>query len=92
MEQESAQILAIRALGWMAAEEPVWLAFLAQSGADAAQIRAEAAEPAMQRAVLAHVLREDDWVRACAAALGVVPEMLPMAAAVLDGRARSHWT
>ncbi|WP_444430490.1 DUF3572 family protein [Rhodobacter capsulatus] len=58
-----AQILAIRALGWMAGEEAVWLAFLGASGADAAQVRAEAAQPAMQRAVLAHLLREDDWVR-----------------------------
>ena len=92
MEQDFAQILAIRALGWLAGEEEIWLAFLAQSGADAGQVRAGAAQPAVQRAVLDHVLREDDWVRACAAALGVAPEQVAMAAAVLDGRARSNWT
>jgi len=92
LEQETAQILAIRALGWLASEEEIWLAFLGASGADAAQVRAEAAKPAMQRAVLAHVLREDDWVRACAAALGVPPEALPQASARLEGRARSNWT
>ena len=92
MERDLAQILAIRALGWMAGEEAVWLAFLDASGADAAQIRAEAAQPAMQRAVLAHVLREDDWVRSCAAALGRRPEDLAMASAVLQGEAGRNWT
>ncbi|PYF09795.1 uncharacterized protein DUF3572 [Rhodobacter viridis] len=92
MERDFAQILAIRALGWMAGEEEVWLAFLGASGANADQVRAEAAQPAMQRAVLAHVLREDDWVRSCAAALGIRPEELPMAAAVLDGQAGRNWT
>lgn len=92
MERDLAQILAIRALGWMAGEEAVWLAFLGASGADAAQVRAEAAQPAMQRAVLAHLLREDDWVRSCAEALGLRPEELAMAAAVLDGQAGRNWT
>ncbi|KQB16481.1 uncharacterized protein DUF3572 [Rhodobacter capsulatus] len=92
MQQDLAQILAIRALGWMAGEEAVWLAFLGASGADAAQVRAEAAQPAMQRAVLAHLLREDDWVRSCAEALAVRPEELALAAAVLDGAAGRNWT
>ena len=92
MQQDLAQILAIRALGWMAGEEAVWLAFLGASGADAAQVRAEAAQPAMQRAVLAHLLREDDWGRSCAAALAVRPEELALAAAVLDGAAGRNWT
>ncbi|MFD2173838.1 DUF3572 family protein [Rhodobacter lacus] len=87
-----AQILAIRALGWMAGEAPVWEAFLAASGADAGQVRAEAAQPHMQRAALAHVMREDDWVRACAQALGVPPEELVLAAARLEGRSGAHWT
>ncbi|WP_169583606.1 DUF3572 family protein [Rhodobacter capsulatus] len=87
-----AQILAIRALGWMAGEEAVWLAFLGASGADAAQVRAEAAQPSMQRAVLAHLLREDDWVRSCAEALAVRSEELALAAAVLDGAAGRNWT
>lgn len=92
MQQDLAQILAIRTLGWMAGEEAVWRAFLEASGADAAQVRVEAAQPAMQRAVLAHLLREDDWVRACAAALAVRPEELAQAAAVLDGAAGRNWT
>lgn len=92
MQQDLAQILAIRTLGWMAGEEAVWLAFLGASGADAAQVRAEAAQPAMQRAVLAHLLREDDWVRSCAEALAVRPEELALAAAVLDGAAGRNWT
>ncbi|MBZ4021363.1 hypothetical protein CKO11_02660 [Rhodobacter sp. TJ_12] len=92
MEQNSAQILAIRALGWMAGEDTVWQAFLAISGADAAQVRAEAQQPAMQRAALAHVMRDDDWVRACAQALAVPPEDLVTAAAVLEGHGGAHWT
>ena len=92
MEQAFAQIVALRALGWMAGEPEVWQAFLAISGADAAQVQAEAAQPAMQRAVLAHVLREDDWVRACAAALGLTPDRVALAAAVLEGPGHGNWT
>ena len=92
MEQDFAQIVALQALRWMAGEPEVWHAFLSISGADAAQVQAEAAHPAMQRAVLAHVLREDDWVRACAAALGLAPERVAMAAAVLEGPGHGNWT
>ncbi|SOC02798.1 uncharacterized protein DUF3572 [Rhodobacter maris] len=76
----------------MAGEPPVWDAFLAASGADAGQVRAEAGQPQMQRAALSHVMREDDWVRACAAALGVPPEDLAMAAALLEGPGGRNWT
>lgn len=76
----------------MASEDPVWQAFLGISGADAAQVRAEAQRVEMQRAVLAHVMREDDWVRACASALGVAPEELVAAAARLEGPAGMNWT
>lgn len=92
MQRELAQVTALRALAWLAAQDALFEGFLAQSGADAAQLRAEAQNAAMQCAVLDYILLDDTWVIDCAAALGVVPEDLPMARAVLGGGDQMHWT
>lgn len=92
MQRELAQVTALRALAWLAGQDALFEGFLAQSGADAAQLRAEAQNPAILRAVLDHILLDDAWVIECAGALGIAPEDLPMARAVLGGGDRMHWT
>lgn len=92
MKRESAHVLGLQVLGWMAGRQEVIEGFLAQSGATAAQLRAEAQNPAMLRAVLDHVMLNDAWVLDCAAALGEPPEALGMARAVLGGGDRMNWT
>lgn len=94
MQRDLAQILAIRSLGWLAGEEELWLGFLGQSGADAAQVRAGAArqDRALLLAVLDYLMLSDAWVMACATALAVAPADFDMARAVLGGGDRTHWT
>lgn len=94
MEHDLAQILSFRALGWLAGEEELWQGFLGSSGADAAQVRAAAAagDAALSRAVLDYLMQSDATVLACAAALGVGPQDLVSAQAVLAGPAGMHWT
>lgn len=92
MERDFAQVTALQALAWLAAQDGLFEGFLAQSGASAAQLRAEAHSPAMQRAVLEYIMLDDAWVIECAAALGLAPLTLAMARDVLGGGDRMHWT
>ena len=92
MRHDSAQLLAIRALGWLAAEREILDAFLGQSGASVEDLRKGAAQPAFLCAVLDHILTEDRWVLACAGELGAPPSALVEARAVLGGGDLRHWT
>jgi len=92
MRQEMAQVLGLRVLGWLVAQDGLLEAFLGQSGASLAELRGRAEDPALLCAVLDHVLLADASVLECAAALGVAPEEIGIARAVLGGGDRMHWT
>ena len=85
------ETVAARALAWIA-EAELLDPFAAQTGADLAQLRAAAADPAFLGAVLDFVLSRDDWVLAAAAAQDVPPEALLQARAALPGGDLPHWT
>lgn len=92
MDRDDARIVAIRALGWLAADDELFGAFLGASGASAADVRAQADDPALLLSVLDFVLQSDEWVTGCAAAAGERPDALGLARAVLGGRDQMHWT
>ena len=92
MQHDAAQVTGIRALGWLAAQDELFDAFLAFSGADVSQVRAAAADPAFLGAVLDFLSQRDDWVIDCAAALDLAPQDIGLARAVLGGRGGMHWT
>ncbi|MDD8022567.1 MAG: DUF3572 domain-containing protein [Paracoccaceae bacterium] len=92
MQQETAYVLALRALGWLAGQDELFEAFLGQSGADAGQVRELAQEPAFLCGVLDFVLQNDAWVIGCAEELGERPEALVQARAQLGGGDQRHWT
>ena len=92
MQHDAAQVTGIRALGWLAAQDELFDAFLASSGADVSQVRAAAADPAFLGAVLDFLSQRDDWVIDCAAALDLAPQDIGLAWAVLGGRGGMHWT
>lgn len=92
MRQESAQILAIRALGWLAARDELIEGFLSSSGASLADLRARAGDPDFLAGMLDYLLMDDRWVLDCAAELGEAPEALLQARAVLGRGDLRHWT
>ncbi|MBW0159066.1 DUF3572 domain-containing protein [Sedimentimonas flavescens] len=92
MQHESAQVLAIRALGWLAGQDEIFDAFLAASGAAASDVRAMASDPGFLCAMLDFLMQSDAWVITCAGDLGVPPEVLQGARAVLGGGDQRHWT
>ena len=90
--REAAEVLALQALGWNAADEGRLAAFLAASGAGLGEVRARASDPLFLAAVLDALLADERAVRAFCADAGV-PLDAPMAArAALPGGDLPHWT
>lgn len=92
MRHEDAHVLAIRTLGWMASQEGLLDGFLSVSGASAEDLRTQADDPDFLTGVLDYLLMEDRWVLECAAELGVQPETIMGARAVLGRGDLRHWT
>lgn len=92
MKQESAHVLALQALAWLAAQDEGLSGFLAQGGLDAAELAARAAEPELLAAVMDHLLAEEARVLDFAASAGVKPETLLAARAALPGGDAPFWT
>lgn len=90
--QETAETLALRALGWLVGQDDVLAAFLAATGAAPGDLRTGAADPAFLGAVLDFLLAEDARVIACAEALGEPPTRLAEARTALPGGDLPHWT
>lgn len=79
-----AQVLALLALGWALAEQDRAERLLALTGLAAADLRARAADPVLQAAVLAFLEGHEPDLLACAAELGVAPEKLVLARRELE--------
>lgn len=92
MTPEMAQVLALQALGWIASEDEVFPQFLAASGASLGDLRARAADPDFQVAVLDFLLQDDRWVVAFCDSEGH-PYTAPQSARLaMPGGAETHWT
>lgn len=89
---ETAETLALQALGWLVADDAMLTAFLSLTGASASDLARGARDPGFLGAVLDFVLAEDDRVIACAAALNCAPQAVAGARARLPGGDVPHWT
>lgn len=92
MQQELAEIGAMRALGWLVTREDLIEVFLGSTGAGAGDLRDRAADPEFLASVLDFILMDDAWVVACAEAMGVPPGQLQDMRQSLPGGGLPHWT
>lgn len=92
MQQELAEIGAMRALAWLAGTENLVDVFLGSTGTSPEDLRARAAEPEFLASVLDFVLMDDAWVIACAEALEMAPERLIEMRQALPGGGLPNWT
>jgi Protein of unknown function (DUF3572) len=90
--RESAVVLAIQALGWMAADDEVFPQFLAASGIGLGEVRARAADPVFLVAVLDFLMQDDRWVIAFCTAEGHPFTAPQTARAALPGGESLNWT
>jgi hypothetical protein len=90
--QDSAESLALQALGWLAGQDEAFGAFLAHAGSDAGEIRARAAEPEVLGSVLDFLLADEPLLLQFCAEAGVKPEAPMRARALLPGGDVPFWT
>lgn len=91
MRQDNAEIVALRALSWLA-EAELLDTFQAATGADLGAVREAAGDPEFLGAVLDFILGRDDWVAGAAGAQDLPPEAIVAARAALPGGDLPHWT
>lgn len=92
MKRDEAETVALRALGWILAEEGLRSAFLNASGVAPDDLRHRAGDPDFLLAVLDFLLSDDRHVVAFCTDAGL-PMPAPMAArAALPGGAEYAWT
>jgi hypothetical protein len=85
-------VLAIQALGWIAADDEIFPVFLTATGVGVGELRTRAADPEFLAAVLDFLLQDDRWVVAFCDAQGH-PYTAPQAArAALPGGGVVNWT
>lgn len=90
--QENAEIVALQALGWLAADAELLPVFLGASGAARQDLAQGARDPAFLGAVLDFLLLDDTWIIAFCDSVGLPYEALAQARAALPGGAQTHWT
>ncbi|MBL4929305.1 DUF3572 domain-containing protein [Fuscibacter oryzae] len=91
-ERESAEIVALQALGWLVSDSEMIGAFLGATGLAQGDIAALTRDPVFLAGVVDFCLESDDRVLTCAVALGVRPEAIAQARRALPGGGDPHWT
>lgn len=89
---DQAELLGIKALGWLAANEELLPVFLGASGASLSDLRDRAQDPDFLGAVLDFLLMDDAWVMAFCESERLPYEKLAEARAALPGGQQMHWT
>ncbi|CUH75282.1 hypothetical protein TRM7557_00309 [Tritonibacter multivorans] len=89
---DQAEVLGIKALGWLAANEELLPVFLGASGASLSDLRDRAQDPDFLGAVLDFLLMDDAWVMGFCESETLPYERLAEARAALPGGQQMHWT
>lgn len=92
LEQESAEVIGLQALAWLAGNDDLFPAFLATSGAAAETLASRAGDPAFLIAVLDFVMTEDAWLISFCDSVALPYAAVDRARQLLPGGARVHWT
>jgi hypothetical protein len=90
--RETAEVLALRILGWLAGNDELLPVFQGSTGATDANIRAGATDPVFLGAVLDFVMMDDAWVVQCCDSLGLRHQEVMLARQALPGGEQVHWT
>ncbi|MDE9449324.1 DUF3572 domain-containing protein [Aliiroseovarius sp. Z3] len=92
MSPENAETTALKALGWLVADEDLLPVFMGATGVDQDALRAGAGEAAFLGSVLDFLLMDDAWVIRVCDALNLPYDQLAIARQMLPGGAQTHWT
>lgn len=90
MTPDAAEILALKALEWIAQEPDMLGIFAGSTGADPRQAQLD--DPLFLAAVLDFLLMDDAWITGFCAVTGHPPADIARARAALPGGEAPHWT
>jgi hypothetical protein len=90
--QETAETLALQALGWLLSQPEELGGFLSASGAAPQDLAQLARDPVFLAALVDYLLETDDRVLACTKDLGLPATALGEARQGLPGGRDPHWT
>ncbi len=91
LSADSAETLALTALGWLVGNDELLPVFLGSTGAASQDLRTNAGDPAFLASVLDFLLMDDSWIIAFCDAHSVPYAQPAQARAVLAG-GEMHWT
>tara|TARA_R110002096_G_scaffold193939_21_gene375967 strand:- start:715 stop:999 length:285 start_codon:yes stop_codon:yes gene_type:complete len=89
---ENAEIIALRALEWLAGNDELFPVFLGATGAAVNDLATSARDLAFLASVLDFLVMDDAWVIAFCESAGLAYEVPMQARAGLPGGANMHWT
>lgn len=92
LSQETAEIVAAQALGWLAAQDDLLPVFLNASGTSVDDLRGRAGDPEFLGAVLDFMMMDDAWVVGFCDAFTLPYDRPMMARQALPGGQAVHWT
>jgi len=88
----NAEIIALRALEWLAGNDELFPVFLGATGASVNDLANSARDPEFLGSVLDFLVMDDAWVIAFCDDAGLAYEVPMQARAGLPGGANMHWT
>lgn len=91
MDADRAEVIALQALAWLAADDELAPVFLGATGGSADDLRARARDPALQAAVLDFITMDDAWVVAFCNQVGLSYDQPLRARQALPGAEMVHW-
>ena len=91
MLRESAEVIGLKALGWLAANEELLPVFLGSTGASEADVRAGISDPDFLGALLDFIMMDDAWITSFCDAEGLAYDQPMMARMALPGGEQMHW-
>ncbi len=92
MSPETAQTIALQALGWLVSNEELCPTFMGATGTSVDDLRDRAADPDFQASVLEFLTMDDAWVVAFCDTLGLNYQEPLLARYALPGAEQVHWT
>ena len=92
LSKDRAEIVGVKALGWLAGNDELLPVFLGSTGASTEDLRDNVQEPEFLGSVLDFVLMDDAWVVALCDAEGIDYNEIAAARAMLPGGEQIHWT
>jgi hypothetical protein len=92
MKADQAELIAIQALGHIAAEEDLLFAFVDLTGLSPDELRTRAGEPEILGGILDFILMDDKRLLEFCDAVNLKPEIPGIARRLLPGGEEVHWT